>query len=117
MDDEVRLGFRKRALETRPSDAGQLPEYLKVGNRFASAGLAGGVFGLAGVLLAFPQAISWMTAIAGMVLAAVGFAKYCKRSATNRNAAILGASLSWLSLVLLLTQAAVALHVPMGPGG
>jgi hypothetical protein len=116
VDDEARLGFRQRALENRPSDTGELPEYLKVGNRFASAGLACGVFGLAAALLAFPPAIGWMTAITSMLLAAVGFVKYCKRSATNRDAAILGAFLSWLSLVLLLTQAAVALHVPIMPG-
>jgi hypothetical protein len=112
VDDEARLGFRQRALENRPSDTGELPEYLKVGNRFASAGLACGVFGLAAALLA----IGWMTAITSMLLAAVGFVKYCKRSATSRDVAILGAFLSWLSLVLLLTQAAVALHVPIMPG-
>jgi hypothetical protein len=115
VDDETRLGFRRRAVENRWSDSGELPTYLQVGNRFASAGLAFGLAGLAGALLALTPAFSWMAAVTGLVLAAVGFVKYCKRSATNRDAAILGAFLSWLGLVILLAQASAELHIPMAP--
>jgi hypothetical protein len=93
----------------------RLPPYLESGNRYASVGLICAVLGLLCSLVSFLQLVGWVSAAAGAVFASIGFVKYCRGGATNRDAAAVGVCLAWLALVILLTRASVALELPMTP--
>jgi hypothetical protein len=115
---EVRQESRKEAkrpLEDLPRLEVRLPPYLALGNRYATAGLIGAVVGLLCSLVSFLQFVGWVSATAGAVFASIGFVKYCRGGATNRDAAAIGVFLAWLALVILLTRASVALGLPMVP--
>ena len=94
----------------------RLPAYLVEGNRYASTGLLCALVGLISSLVSFLQLVGWVSAAAGALLASIGFVKYCRGSATNRDAAVVGGLLAWLALVILLTRASVTLQIPMAPG-
>jgi len=91
----------------------QLPPYLVAGNRFASAGLICGLLGLLCSLVSFLRALGWMSAVLGVLLSSIGFIKYCRGGATNRNEAVVGGLLAWIGLVILLTRLSVELQIPM----
>ena len=105
----------KRLLDDLPPLDVRLPPYLASGNRYASAGLTCSVVGLMCSLVSFLQFVGWVSAAAGAVLASIGFVKYCRGGATNRDAAAIGVFLAWLALVILLPRASVALGLPMVP--
>lgn len=92
-----------------------LPPYLVAGNRFGTAGLVLGMTGFLLSLMTFLQPFAWLAAVAGTLLAGIGFVKYCRQEATNPDAAIVGALSGCIGLVILLTKAAVVLQVPLTP--
>jgi hypothetical protein len=91
-----------------------LPHHLVVGNRFGAAGLICGVAAQLLALLSILELTGWLAAAGGVILASIGFVKYCKGGATNRDAAIVGGVLAWLALVVLFARASGALQLP-GP--
>jgi hypothetical protein len=118
--DPISAAARKSARAPRPDHASdqsfqrhQLPPYLVAGNRFASTGLVCALVGLALALVDGWPAVAWSSGVAGVVLAAVGFVKYCRGSATNRDSAASAGAIAWVALVILLTRVSVALGIPM----
>ncbi len=105
--------LRRAAMRAERSRDEWLPGYLVAGNRFASSGLAAAVVGLACSLLSSGQPAGWVSATVGVLLACIGFVKYCQGGATNRDAAVLAGLLAWLALVILLARALVDGPIPM----
>ncbi|HEY3263248.1 MAG TPA: hypothetical protein VGJ95_23745 [Pseudonocardiaceae bacterium] len=113
--DELHRQPELKARAENPAQEERLPPYLVSGNRFASAGLPCAIVGFVCSLTAFLQFVGWISAATGATLAAIGFVKYCRGGATNRDAAVVGALLAWVALVILLTRASVPLQIPMTP--
>jgi hypothetical protein len=99
-------------VETTPRPAG-LPPYLTAGNRVAATGLYLALIGLLCSLVPSLLALGWGTALTGEILAIVGFVKYCRLGATNRDVGIVGALVGWLALVVLLVKASIQYQLPM----
>jgi hypothetical protein len=104
----------KRASRHHATDREQrLPPYLVSGNRFASVGLASAIVGLWCSFTGSLQLMGWMSALAGTIAACVGFVKYCRGGATNRDAAVLAGIMAWLALVILLARVSMDLRIPV----
>jgi hypothetical protein len=108
-------GRRPNLTDDQPFLHPPLPPYLIQGNRFASAGLACALVGLAMALVDGWPFVGWISALMGVVLACAGFVKYCRGSASNRDSAVLGGVIAWIAVVVLLARASIALGIPMSP--
>ena len=89
-----------------------LPPYLVAGNRFGSAAFGTGLSGLLLTLVPFGHALAWVLVVAAVGLGVVGFARYTRGGATNRDTSVVGQALGWVGRVILLVEAPIALTVP-----
>ena len=104
-----------------PADAGAdpaqraLPPYLVAGNRFGSWAFGAGLSGLLLTLVPVGHALAWVLVVAAVVLGVVGFARYTRGGATNRDTAVVGQALGWVGVAVLSVEAQVMLIVPLQP--
>ena len=98
-----------------PADVGSpaLPPYLVAGNRFGSYAFGAGLSGLLLALAPVGHALAWVLGIAAVVLGVVGFARYTRGGATNRDTSVAGQAMGWVGLAVLFAEAPIALHVPL----
>ena len=89
-----------------------LPPYLVAGNRFGSWAFGSGLSGLLLTFAPAAHAAAWVLLAAAVVLGVVGFARYTRGGATNRDTSVVGQALGWVGLVILLVEAPIALTVP-----
>ena len=92
-----------------------LPAYLVAGNRFGSWAFGAGLSGLLLTLAPFGHTLAWVLGVAAVVLGVVGFARYTRGGATNRDTAVVGQALGWVGVAVLSAEAQVALIVPLQP--
>lgn len=90
-----------------------LPPYLVAGNRFGSYAFGTGLSGLLLALAPVGHAVAWVLGIAAVGLGVVGFARYTRGGATNRDTSVVGQAMGWIGLAILFAEAPIALHVPI----
>jgi hypothetical protein len=90
----------------------ELPPYLVTGNRFGSYGFGAGLSGLLLTLVPFGRTLTWVLVLVAIVLGVTGFVRYAQGGATNRAASVVGLTMGWIGLTILLFELSVELNVP-----
>ena len=83
------------------------------GNRFGSYAFGAGLSGLLLALAPVGHLLAWVLVVAAVLLGVVGFARYTRGGATNRDTSVVAQALGWIGVAVLSVETQIALNVPV----